>query len=204
MKTTKSRVIDKIIEGLKKAALELEEFQLQLALGKADAKDVYEKVKKEFDGYVGNAKVFFDEAKTMAKEKSMQIKAAFETLQLQLALGKADTEDIYEEQMKRISSALNELEILIRKNETADEYYTKLQVEIEKFKIKLDILKLRYKLNKLDAKAEFEVKKDQFSKTLSEIKDRLIKTEKEAENKWEQLKDEISDAYSNLKSVFVK
>ena len=140
METTKARVIDKIIEGLKKAALELEEFQLQFALGKADAKDVYEKVKKEFDGYVRDAKGFFVDAKTMAIEKSLQIKAAFETLQLQLALGKADTEDIFEEQIKRISDALNELEILIRKNETADEYYTKLQVEIEKFKIKLDIL----------------------------------------------------------------
>ena len=162
MEATKASVIDKIIDGLKKAANELEEFQLQFSLGKAETKDVYEKVKKEFNGYLHEAKLHLDSAKDLAKEKSQQLQAAFETLQLQLALGKADTKDIFDDQMKRITMALNELETLIRRNETADEYFTKLELEIEKFKIKLDILKLRYKLNKMDAANEFEIKKEEW------------------------------------------
>lgn len=204
METNTTRVIDSIIGGLKKAALELEEFQLQLALGKADTKDVYEKVKKDFNGYVHDARLYFESAKDLAKERAIQLKAIFETLQVQLALGKADTKEIFEEQMKKISATLNELEILIRKNETADEYYTKLQVEIEKFKIKLEILKLRYKLNKMDAANEFEIKKTEFLKKLSDIKARLDKKEEEVENKWEHFKEEITEAYTNLKKVFVK
>lgn len=204
METNTTKVIDSIIGGLKKAAVELEEFQLQFALGKADTKDVYEKVKKDFNGYVHDAKLYFESAKDMAKERAIQLKAIFETLQVQLALGKADTKEIFEEQMKKISATLNELEVLIRKNETADEYYTKLQVEIEKFKIKLEILKLRYKLNKMDAANEFEIKKTEFLKKLSDIKTRLDKKEQEVENKWEHFKEEITEAYTNLKKVFVK
>ena len=39
-------------------------------------------------------------AKDLAKERAIQLKAIFETLQVQLALGKADTKEIFEEQMK--------------------------------------------------------------------------------------------------------
>lgn len=204
MEATKASIIDKIIDGLKKAANELEEFQLQFTLGKAETKDVYEKVKKDFNGYVHEAKLHFNTAKDLVNEKSQQLQAAFETLQVQLALGKADTKDIFDEQIKRISMALNELESTIRKNETADEYFTKLELEIEKFKIKLEILKLRYKLNKMDASNEFELKKEEFLKKLSEIKNRFEKREKVAETKWEHLKSDITEAYSAMKKVFVK
>ena len=36
---------DKVADALRKAAVELEEFQVQFALGKAEAKDKYEEVK---------------------------------------------------------------------------------------------------------------------------------------------------------------
>jgi DNA repair exonuclease SbcCD ATPase subunit len=204
MEATKAKGIDKIIDGLKKAAVELEEFQLQLALGKADTKDVYEKVKKDFDGYVHDAKRYLKTMTGVAKEKTDAFQTAFESLQVQLALGKAETKEIFEEQMKKITQTISIIENLIKKNETADEYYTKLQVELEKFKIKLEILKLRYKLNTVDAANEFELKKAEFINKLSDIKERFNKKEKEAEHKWEHFKNEITEAYSSLKRVFVK
>ena len=48
--TATTSITEKIISGLKKAAVELEEFRLQAALGKAEAHDAYEKAKKIFSG----------------------------------------------------------------------------------------------------------------------------------------------------------
>lgn len=195
---------DKIINGLKKAATELEEFRLQAALGKAEAHDVYDEVKKKFNKYVHESKLRLDNAKDIAKEKSVQIKALLETIQVQLALGKAESKEAFETQRKKITKALNELEEHIKKNKTANEYYTKLLLEIGKFRIKLDILKMRYELNKLETRIEFEERKKDLSKKLSDIKKRLLKKEEEAEGKWEHFRDEISDAYSHLKKAFVR
>ena len=200
----KKSLSDKVISGLKKAAVELEELRVQSALGKAEAKDAYEEVKKKFNKYVHEAKLQMNNVKGATKEKSSQLKTALEELQLQLVLGKADTKDLFEAQRKKISNALNEIETLIKKNKTTDLYYAELQMEIEKFRIKLDILKLQFELKKLGVKEEFEEKKNEFSKELSEIKKRLLKKEEEAEDKWEHFREEISGAYSHLKKAFVK
>lgn len=197
-------ITEKFINRLKKATNELEEFRLQAALGKAEARDAYESAKKKFNKYVIDATQKLESSKEIAKEKSIQLKTALEILQVQLALGKADTRDAFEVQRKKITKALNELEELIKKNKTANEYYSKLLLEVGKFKIKLDILKMRYELNKLETRVEYEERKKDLSKKLSDIKKRLLKNEEKAEGKWEHFRDEVSDAYSHLKKAFVR
>jgi hypothetical protein len=199
----KTSLTDKIINGLKKAIEELEQFRLQASLGKAEAKDVYEEVKKKFNLYVHEAKLQINGIKEIAKEKSTELKTALEELQVQLALGKAETKEIFEEQRKKITHALSSLEAFIHSNKTSNEYYTKLMMESEKFKLKLDILHLQYKLSKLSKLEKMDEKKESLSKILSDIKNRLAKTEKEAEGKWDHFHEEISNAYSHLKKAFV-
>lgn len=200
--TQETSFSEKIISGLKKAAVELEEFRLQVALGKAEARDVYEEAKKIFNAYVHEAKVRLENIKGEAKEKSTQLKILLETLQVQLTLGKAESREIFEAQTKKISQVLNELEALIKKNKTIDLHYAELQMEIEKFRIKLEILKLQYELKKIDAHEEFEARKKDFLKNLSGIKANLLKKEKNLEDKWEHFRDEVSDVYSRLKKTF--
>jgi hypothetical protein len=197
-------ITEKIISGLKKSVVELEEFRLQAALGKAEAKDAYEAAKKKLNKYIHEAKIKLDSVKELTKEKSTQLKAELELLQVWLTLGKAETKEAFEEQRKNISKMLNDIEARIKKNKTTDLYYAELQMEIEKFRIKLDILKLQYELRKLGVREEFEEKKKDFSKTLSDIKKQLLKKEEKAESTWEHFRDEISDAYSHLRKAFVR
>jgi hypothetical protein len=193
---------EKIISGMKKAVIELEEFRLQVALGKAEAHDVYEEAKKSFNKYLYEAKTLLEETKGTAKKKTTELQAILETLQVQLALGKAETKDAFEAQRKKITKALDELEEFIKKNKIANEYYTRLLLEVGKFRIKLNIIKMRFELNKLEARVEFEDKKKDLSEKLAEIKKRLLKNEAEAEDQWENFREGISDAYSHLKKTF--
>lgn len=202
--TQQTSFTDKIINGLKRAALELEEFRLQAALGKAEARDVYEGAKKIFNTYIHEAKIRLESDKGRSKEKTIQLKILLETLQVQLTLGKAESREIFEAQAKKISRVLSEVESLIKKNKVIDLHYAELLMEIEKFRIKLEILKLQYELKKIDAHEEFEAKKKDFLKNLSDIKASLLKKEKNLEDKWEHFRDEVSNVYSRLKKTFAK
>lgn len=202
--TEKTPLTDKIIIGLKKAAAELEEFRLQAALGKAEVRDVYEEVKKKLHTYTHEAKIRVEDLKGEAQGRATQLKTLLETLQVQLALGKAETQDAFEVQRKKIEKALNELEEFVKNNKTINEYYTDLLLEIGKFRIKLEILRLRFELKKLGARVEFDGKKNEFFKLFSDVKDRLENKESNAQARWDHFRDEISDAYSHLKKAFAK
>lgn len=49
-------ITDKIIDGLRKAADEMEELRVQIALGKLEARDLYEEKKKQFNHFLHEAK----------------------------------------------------------------------------------------------------------------------------------------------------
>ena len=113
METTKTPT-EKIIDGLRKAAIELEKFQVQAALGKAEAKDKYEAAKKEFQKYIHEARVRIDETKSSAESKYKDLKPLLESLQVQFALGKAETKKTLDEKRKQFTKALSELETYFR------------------------------------------------------------------------------------------
>lgn len=198
----KKTLTEKIIEGMKKATVELEEFRLQAALGKAEARDVFEDVKKKFNKFVHEYKQEAGDIEVIAMDKAVKLKALLETLQVQLALGKAESKQVFGAQRKKIENALNDLETFLKNNKIANEYYTRLLLEAGKFRIKLEILKLRYELNKLETRIEFKNKQREYTKKIETVKNNLMKREKEAEQKMQQFREEVSEAYSHLKKAF--
>lgn len=199
MELTTTGFIDKAIYGLKKAAVELEEFQLQLALGKTEASDKYEEMKKKFNAVIRNAKEKLNEGGV----KTDVLKRKFEELQLQLTLGKAETKEVFNEQKDKILKAIQEIENLFRTTKTGTEFYLKLTSEIEKFKIKMEILRLRFELEKLDVKDELKKRKEGLEKKINEIKQRFIERESTLEKNWNHFCNEMSESYTHLKKAFV-
>lgn len=203
MKTqNETSLTDLIINGLKKAVVELEEFRVQAALGKAEAHDAFEAAKKNLRLFMHEAQQRFSASQQSVNDIATGLQAAIETLQVQLALGKADTRDLFEAQRKKITHALHALETYIENNAFAAEYKESVNREIQKFKIKLEILKLRYELNSIAAHEEFQQKKEQFSKKLEELADNLRAKEKKAEKRWENFKEDIAEAYGDMKKAF--
>lgn len=194
---------DVIIEGLKAAATELEEFRVQAALGKAEARDAYEDAKKKFRHFIHEAGQSFASSQSHAKDRLDELRAVFETLQVQLALGKAETREAFEEQRKKILQALHAIENFLENNGLTAEYYKLIHNEIAKFRIKLEILRLRYELNKMDAREEFEARKREFAIRFEKIKENLHEKEKGAEKMWDQFRQDIAEAYGDLKKAFV-
>ncbi|NND51670.1 MAG: hypothetical protein HKN54_04635 [Flavobacteriaceae bacterium] len=186
--------IDKVALALRKAATEMEEFQVQAALGKAEAQDAFEDAKKRFSKFLQDSKYKFQEGKEQFKE----IDPKLDELRVQLELGKAEALDKFREQKKELLMKLHELEFQIKQNPRFDRMNAFMQIEIEKFKVKLDLLEERFEENKEGAKLAFEKGKMEFNAFINKFKERYAKQE---ETKWEHFRSEVSEAFKHLKGA---
>ena len=199
METTQAiHYMDQVIEGLRKAAIELEEFQVQASLGTAEAKEKFEDVKKKFDLFLHESK-----AKLAAGNQKVElIQGKLEELRLQLTLGKADTMDAFQSQKKKILLALHGVEYKVKDNENLGPIYARIMVEIEKFKIELEMLEQRFyeKRKVASGQSNRDEKRQEFKSFVDGITDRFKKNK---DTRWEHFQTEISEAFKHLKGAFV-
>ncbi|MEH6537218.1 MAG: hypothetical protein V7719_12545 [Psychroserpens sp.] len=199
MKTKQNiHFVDTVIGALRKTAVELEEFQVQATLGKAEAQDKYEDVKKKFNLFIHDSEFKIKGI----KEKIEDVNTKFDELRVQLALGKAETKEIFKKQKKQLLSTLHEIEVKIRTNETLNRMYALALIEIEQFKIQLEILEQRYSKDKTKAKDTFEKGKQDFNTFINKFKGKYGK--KNEETKFEHFQHEISEAFDHFKKAFSK
>lgn len=198
MKTMEeTRFIDNVVETLRKAAIEIEELQVQAALGKAEAKDKYEEIKKKFNLVLHEAKSKIESG----KEKVEDIDTKFDELRVQLELGKAEGLEAFKEQKKGLLNKLHEIEVKIKTNKRLNDIYAFILLEIEKFKLKLEVLEQKFETGKGGAKTSFEKGKTEFNTFIENIKAKYGKKE---ETKWEHFQDEISEAFTHFKKAFIQ
>lgn len=198
MKTIKeTRFIDNVVETLRKAAIEIEELQVQAALGKAEAREKYEEVKKKFNSVLQDAKAKIE----LGTEKFEDIDTKFDELRVQLELGKADGIDSFREEKKNILAKLHEIEVKIKTNRQLSRLYAFVLLEIEKFKLNLSILEQKFEKGKKGTKTSFEKGKLEFNHFIENMKAKYGKKE---ETKWEHFQGEISEAFTHFKQAFTQ
>lgn len=94
---------------LRKSATKLEELQVKASLGKAEFSDKLEEMKKETLSHISRVKAETNAMADRGKEKLEEYRAKLQHLEVQLALGKAETKEELEKQSKKISEALHKL-----------------------------------------------------------------------------------------------
>lgn len=190
--------IDTVIGALRKTAVNLEEFQVQTALGKAEAHEKYEEVKKTFNQFI-----YDSEFKIKGiKEKIEELNTKFDELRVQLALGKAETKEIFKKQKKQLLLTLHDIEVKIKTDETLSRMYALTLIEIEQFKIQLEILEQKFSRDNKKAKDSFEKGKHDFNSFIDKFRGKYAK--KKEETKLEHFQNEISEAFNHFKKAFTK
>jgi len=190
--------VDKVIGALRKTAVELEEFQVKAALGKAEAQDKYEEVKKKFNLFVHDNEFKIKDI----KKKIEELNTKFDELRVQLALGKAETKEIFKKQKKQLLATLHDIEVKIKTNDTLNRMYALTLIEIEQFKIQLEILEQKFKKDKPEVKDSFEKGKKDFNSFIDKFRGKYEK--KKEETKIEHFQNEISEAFDHFKKAFTK
>lgn len=193
--------IEYLVDGFRKAANELEELQVQLALGKAEARDRFEILKKKFNQAVHAAEQKVSDAREFAED--MRIK--FDELRLQLALGKADTQDTFEVQRKKLTQKMHEIEQYIKEHPTLHKIYDYLGYEFERVKTELEILAVNFKLSIKKSDDSVQKRREEMAAIVKNLQDSLEKHLHSAEpSRRENFRNEIKLAYHHLKAAFVQ
>ena len=198
MKTAENtRIIDKAVDFLRKAAVELEEFQVQASLGKSELNDTYEDVKKNFNQFIHDSKFKIKKG----QEKYEDINALFDELMVQLALGKAESLEAFKEQKRKILLKLHDIEVKIKSNKTLNDIYNYMLIDIEMFKVKLEILESKLEKGKDSFKSSFDKGKQDFMTFVDKYKS---DKSKKSETQWEHFQGEMTEAFKHFKKAFSK
>jgi ribosomal protein L29 len=94
---------------LRKSADKLEELQAQVAQGKTDFSERFEEVKKDTLAHINKVKADANALADKSKEKLEDLRSKMQHLEVQLALGKAETKEELEKQRKNIADAIHKL-----------------------------------------------------------------------------------------------
>lgn len=201
MKKEDDTFLDKAASFLKKAAAELEEFQVQASLGKAELADSYEDAKKKFNQVVHEAKF---KMKDSSHEAYQDLRASLDELVVQLNLGKAETKDAFTEQKKKILLQLHEVEVKIKSDETLNKVKRNMLTDIELFKLKLELLEAQLNDGTDRFKATYEESKKEFLDFVEQMKSKYQDKEEETEKHWDHFQGEMTEAFNHFKQAFTK
>jgi hypothetical protein len=164
---------DKKLDALEHQALALE---AQLTQTKDQAIQGLEQRKQQLRDLLKQVEADVQTSKEIAAQAKMEVQAKLEHLQVQLALGKADARDTFEEQRTKILKALNEFESIAEQ---------KLKgASFESGKVWEDLVGRTSKLE-----AEFEALKDRFESEKAKKQVMLESTKEELLTKLVLFKD---------------
>ena len=192
-------ILLKIAEKLLQAQQELDELAVQLALGKAEAKDKFEEIKKDFRFRVNELRQII--TSTPKSNDIADLVVKIEELDALLNSGKVETLLSFELQKKQILNAIIEIENRIKNKFLTTAAVNHFANEFEKFKLKLEILKLKFVVNKFEVKAGFRTEMKTARKEIAGIVEGTENQFNKAKGKVDDFSEEIYLAYKHLKNV---
>ncbi|GHN02676.1 hypothetical protein WSM22_41650 [Cytophagales bacterium WSM2-2] len=199
---TDESVLLKIAKKLNEAQQELDELALQLSLGKAEASDKFEEIKKEFAARLTALKQLIKQS--TKGEAWSDLTTRLSGVESELVARESKTQASFEIQKEKIIAALLALEKGLKSKFVNNDALHEVVNELEKFKLKLEILRLRFTVKK------FEIK-DGFRSGMDEARDGIRNILTTAKDKWDKTKDtyndyrdEIIESYDHLRKAIKK
>lgn len=186
---------------------ELDDLEVDLDMDGISVEDYFEEGKNELKEAMDGLKERVE--KISGGEKSQSLKGKLENLQVQLALGRAEGKDAFEEQKGKLDTAISEIGHKVDEwedslEETTDDITAAIKGKTESFRTKLDMMRLHYHLAQADARDELDEKRKALKTKIHETKTKLAaaqEKEGDEESNWDEVKEELGESYSHLKSA---
>ena len=166
---------DKKLDALEHQALALE---AQLTQTKDQAMQRLEQRKEQLQELLKQVQADVQKSKEMAEQAKTEVQGRLEHLQVQLALGRADARDTFEEQRARILKALNEFESVADQKLKGAAFesgkvWEELVERTSSLEAEFEVLKGRVELEKAKQQGMLESKKQELLNELVLFKDQL-------------------------------
>ena len=180
---------DKQLDALEHQALALE---AQLTQTKDQAMQRLEQRKQQLRDLLKQVQADVQKSKEMAEQAKSDVQAKLEHLQVQLALGKADARDTFEEQRTKILKALNEFE--------SGRVWEDLVGLTSTLEAEFEALKGRFESEKTKQQVMLESKKQELLTKLVLFKDQLKAKRVVVQAKADVLETDLREGLDQIKS----
>ena len=193
---------DKKLDALEHQALALE---AQLTQTKDQAMQRLEQRKQQLQDLLKQVQADVQKSKEMAEQAKTDVQGRIEHLQVQLALGKADARDTFEEQRTKILKALNEFEFIAEQKLKGATFesgrvWEDLVGLTSTLEAEFDALKNRFDSQKAKQQATLESKKEELLTKLVLFKDQLKAKRVAVQAKADVLESDLRDGLDQIKA----
>ncbi len=177
----------------------LDELEVQMALGKAEARDAFEREKKTLNRFINQEKAELKKMSKAAEEHRSELLAKFETLEAKISHPLPTAKRKFDKQKKETLQAIYELEAGLK--ETYGDVSREMQNRLDAFKGKLDAYRVQLALGSYEDEAKLEKRKAELKEAVGEIREKLQK-EAESGSKVEHFVEEVSESFEHFKKAF--
>ncbi|HSF66259.1 MAG TPA: hypothetical protein VLA67_02405 [Nitrospiraceae bacterium] len=197
---------DKKLDALEHQALALE---AQLTQTKDQAAQRLEQHKEQLRDFLKQVQSDVQKSKEMAEQAKFEVQAKLEHLQVQLALGKADARDAYEEQRVKILKALNEFESVAEQKLKGAAFesgkvWDDLVGRTSMLDAEFEALEGRFESEKTKQQGVLESKKQELLNKLVMFKDQLKAKREVVEAKADVFEADMREGLDQIKTGFKK
>lgn len=196
--------LDKKLDALEHQALALE---AQLTQTKDQALQRLGERKQQLRDLLTQVQAEVQKSKEVAEQAKGEVQAKLDHLQVQLALGKADARDTFEEQRTKILKALSEFEAVAdRKLKGAafesGRMWEDLVGRASTLEAELEALKGRFEVEKARQQATLESKKQELLAKLQAFRNQLKEKRRVVQAKTDTLEIDLREGLDQIKTAF--
>ena len=168
-----------------------------------------EDARKEFEVQTGNMQQWMDDNdinseafKHKSNEAKQELKTMFEELQVQLALGKADSEEAIREHSKKIKDKVHQIKVEIDKDEKFKSVKNNAYEKLNELNDTISILSTKFQFDIEDGKELWEEKKKEINKEIDSWSDEFEELKEKSAEKLEEVSKEVSNIWNKIKKSF--
>ena len=197
--TLQEELLDLGKERLTQMKVLMDEMQVQMALGKAEAKDIFDRERKNFLSFVSEEKNVLRRTGEAATKHRQTLSERVDALDARLAKAPAENKRQYDVQKRETLHAIYNLELAMK--EAYGDVGMALQIKLNAFRAKLDDFRIKLALGDFEEEAMLETMKPELVNAISDLRERL-KKEAGASEKIDSFANELSTSFDHMKKAF--
>lgn len=196
--------IDRKLDAWEKQALALE---AQLTETKDKAADRLEEQKQQLRGVLARVQAEVEQSKELAGQTRVEVQTRLEHLRVQLALGKAEARDAFEEQRRTILDALAAFEAIADQKVKGAAFesgkiWEDFVGKANALEAELDAFRIRFEFEKAKQQARFEDKKQELTAKLEGFKKDLQARRQAVQAKADTFERELASGLDQIRRAF--
>ena len=189
-------ILDRIKTQARNLQMLTDELQVQMALGKAEARDIIEKERKTFSKYINEQRREFVKVENESNENRRTFLSCVEDLESALFDKIPEGTQEYDNYKDGLLNKVYKLEEVIRDN--YPEMPEGMQDNLDVFKAKMDAFRVNLALHDKDNPEKVEKIRGEFTEKLEEIRN-LLSNKEETHSKLDNFVEDISESFNYLK-----